>query len=74
MGFQLDASTLFLSLVTGGVGFVLFVYGKKQGRWPHLVTGLLFMAYPYFVSGVLATVGIGVALGVGLWFASREGW
>ena len=29
----LDPMWLFLSLIPGGVGFVLFVYGKKQQRW-----------------------------------------
>ena len=28
----LDPLWIFLSLIPGGVGFVLFVYGKKQGR------------------------------------------
>jgi hypothetical protein len=71
---SLDASDLFLSLITGGIGFVLLVYGKKQGRWPHLVAGLAYMAYPYFVSGLVATVGVGVAIGGGLWLAIRQGW
>jgi hypothetical protein len=71
---SLDASDLFLSLVTGGIGFVLFVYGKKQGRWPHLVAGLAFMAYPYLVSGIVADFGVGAAIGAVLWFAVRQGW
>jgi hypothetical protein len=71
---SLDAGDLFLSLITGGIGFVLLVYGKKQGRWPHLVAGLAYMAYPYFVSGLVATVGVGVAIGGGLWLAIRQGW
>jgi hypothetical protein len=71
---SLDASDLFLSLVTGGIGLVLFVYGKKQGRWPHLVAGLAFMAYPYVVSGVVADLGVGAAIGAALWFAVRQGW
>jgi hypothetical protein len=71
---SLSATDLFLSLITGGIGFVLLVYGKKQGRWPHLVAGLLFMAYPYVVSGLVADLGVGVGIGVGLWLAVRQGW
>jgi hypothetical protein len=71
---SLDATDLFLSLITGGVGFVLLVYGKKQGRWPHLVAGLVYMAYPYFVSGLAAVVGVGLAIAGALWFAVRQGW
>ena len=69
-----DPTVLLLSLVIGGVGFVLLVYGKKQGRWPQLVAGLAYMVYPYFVDTALTMVVIGVVLAVGLWLAIREGW
>jgi hypothetical protein len=69
-----DPATLFLSLVTSGIGFVLFVYGKKQDRWPHLVVGLIYMVYPYFIEGALANVGIAIVLGAALWMAVRAGW
>ena len=68
------ASLLLLSLITGGIGFVLFVYGRKQQRWPYMVAGVLFMVYPYFVSSVGATVGIGLVLGLVLWAVVRAGW
>jgi hypothetical protein len=70
----LDPTWLFLSLIPGGIGFVLFVYGKKQDRWPHLVTGLLFMVYPYFTPGTTALLGVGVLLAAALWTAVRLGW
>jgi hypothetical protein len=70
----MDANWLLLSLIPGGIGFVLFVYGKKQGRWPQLVGGLLFMVYPYFTPTLVSLVGVGLALGVGLWVAVRGGW
>lgn len=69
-----DPSWLFLSLIPGGVGFVLLAWGKKEGRWPHLVAGLLFLAYPYFTDSLMALVGVCAALGVGLWLAVRSGW
>jgi len=31
-----DPTWLFLSLIPAGIGFVLFVYGKKQERWSQL--------------------------------------
>src|SRR4051812_18834098 len=71
---SVDPGWLFLSLVVGGVGFVLFAYGKKQERWPHLVAGLALMVYPNFVSSIGALAGVGVALCVGLWPAVRNGW
>jgi hypothetical protein len=69
-----DPMWLFLSLVPSGIGFVLFVYGKKQERWPQLAAGLALMVYPYFATTVLSLVTIGVAIGVILWYAIRLGW
>jgi len=70
----LDPTWIFLSLITGGAGFVLFTYGRKQSRWPHLVAGLLYMVYPYFATSVAALTGIGAAIAVALWLAVRQGY
>jgi hypothetical protein len=56
-----------LELLTGGVGFVVFTYGRRQERVPPLVTGLLFMAYPFFVTGSVGLNVGGIPLGGGLW-------
>ena len=71
---NIDPTWLFLSLIPSGIGFVLIVYGKKQGRWPHLVAGLLLSVYPYVAPTLLALVGIGVVIGVGLWYVVRMGY
>jgi len=70
----MDATYLFLSLFPSGVGFVLLAYGKKEGRWPQLVAGLIFLVYPYFTDSVTALVGVGAALGLALWLGIRSGW
>jgi len=71
---SLDPTWLFLSLIPGGIGFVLFVYGKKQQRWTILGFGIAFMAYPYFTPSVGALVGGSLVLGALLWWALRMGW
>lgn len=71
---SLDPGLLLFSLVTSGAGFVLFTYGKKQGRMPHLLAGIVYMVYPYFVNTLLATVAIAAVLGIGLWMAVRAGY
>jgi hypothetical protein len=69
-----DPTWLFLSLIPSGVGFVLFVYGKKQQRWPQLVAGLGLMVYPYLATSVsLLAIGGGI-IGLALWLALRAGW
>jgi len=71
---SLDPSLLFLSLITSGIGFVLFVYGKKQDRWPQLVAGVALMIYPYVVSTAAMTIVIGAGIIAALWLAVRQGW
>jgi 4-hydroxybenzoate polyprenyltransferase len=69
-----DPTWLLLSLIPSGVGFVLFVYGKKQGRWPHLVAGVALSIYPYMATTITMLVTVGALIGAGLWYAVRLGW
>jgi hypothetical protein len=71
---DLDPTFLLLSLIPSGVGFVLMVYGRKQGRWPHALAGVLLLVYPYFTSSVTALASVGAAIGVGLYAALQAGW
>jgi hypothetical protein len=70
----LDPTWLFLSLIPSGIGFVLFTYGRKQERLPHIGAGIAYMVYPYFTPSLTAMLLVGVGLGVGLWLAVRAGW
>ena len=71
---MISASWLFTSLLIGGIGMALFVYGKRQSRPPQLVTGLLLMVYPYFVRGAGWMIAVAVFLLAVLWVALRLGW
>jgi 4-hydroxybenzoate polyprenyltransferase len=71
---NLDPTWLLLSLIPSGIGFVLIVYGKKQGRWPHLVAGLALTIYPYVAPTLFTLVTIGLLIGAGLWSAVRMGY
>lgn len=73
-GVDFDPTFLMLSLIPSGIGFVLFVYGRKAGRWPQLVTGLVLMVYPYFTGGTTALAGVGLLLGGGLYLMIQAGW
>ena len=46
----------------GAIGFVAFMYGKRQSAIKAMLLGLTLMAYPYFVSNTLAMYLVGVAL------------
>jgi hypothetical protein len=71
---SIDPTWLFLSLFPSGLGFVLFVYGRKQQRWPLVAFGIALMAYPYFAQSIAMLLGVGAALTVALWLAIRGGW
>ena len=68
-----DPTWLFLSLLTGALGMGLFLYGKREDRWPQLVVGLLFMVYPYFTGTVTSLVVVGALLLGVLWYLVRTG-
>jgi hypothetical protein len=59
---DLDVSSIAAGFVVSGVGFVLFNYGRKMGRIPHVVIGLILMVFPYFVPSVLVMFGIAALL------------
>jgi hypothetical protein len=71
---SLDPIVLFCSMIIGSIGFGLFIYGKKQARWPQVVVGLAMLVYPYFIASVGPLVGVAVVLVAGLWWAVRLGW
>ena len=71
---SLDPAWLFVSLIPSGIGFVLFVYGKKQERWPLLAAGLVLMVYPYFATSLVSLVATGAVIGLIRWYAIRLGW
>jgi 4-hydroxybenzoate polyprenyltransferase len=68
-----DPSWLMLSLIPSGIGMVLFFYGKRQGRFPQLIVGILFMVYPFFTTTVTSLILVGIVLGLLLWYLLRTG-
>jgi hypothetical protein len=71
---SLDPGWILLELLLGGVGFVLFTYGRKQARLPYLLAGFLFMVYPFFVTGSIGLIVGAILIGGGTWWAVRMGW
>ena len=71
---NLDAGSLVAGFVVSGVGFVFFSYGRKMGRSPHVITGLVLMIFPYFIPGVLLMFGIGALICALLYLATRAGY
>jgi hypothetical protein len=70
---DLDVSSIAAGFLVSGVGFVLFNYGRKMGRPPHVAVGLMLMVFPYFVPSVLLMFGITAALCGLLYLAVQRG-
>ena len=68
--FDLSGPNLLAGLIFGSIGFVAFIYGKRQGLWKPMFCGLALMVYPYFVADTMALFAIGAA-GTGALFLLR---
>lgn len=68
-----DPLNLAVSLVVSSVGFVMFVYGKKQHRPVQLGAGLLLLVFPFFIrDGVWLGV-VGAVICVAVWGSVKAG-
>ena len=69
-----DLTTIVCGLLVSSVGFVLFQYGRKMSRAPHVGVGLVLMVFPYFVPGVWLMFGIAALLCGLLFLAVQRGY
>jgi hypothetical protein len=70
---NLDPGYLLASMLISGIGFVLFKYGRKQGRVPHVAFGVLLLVYPYFLTDLGWMLGVLPVLLLLLWVLTRVG-
>lgn len=73
-GRVVDPGWLMASLLVGSIGYVAFVYGKRQRRVPHLVLGAALFVFPYFVDSVPLMLAITALLCLASWAAVKLGW
>jgi hypothetical protein len=59
---SLDPTTLLLSIVFGSIGMGLFLYGKKQEKYVHLLAGAALMGLPYVIANAVALLVVGAAV------------
>ena len=71
---DLSTGNLMASMVVGAVGMGLFLYGKRQERYPHLIGGLAMMIYPYFVAGGGRVWAVGGAIIAAIIIAVQSGY
>ena len=68
---DLSAGALFTSLGVSTIGLGLFLYGKRETRFPQLIGGLALMGFPYFVSSPAWMLGIAAGLIGMIWLVVR---
>ncbi len=68
---EFSVASIFVGFFVGVIGFALFLYGKRQSKYLHLITGVILMIYPYVVPDALWMAVVGVAIMGGLFVATK---
>ena len=69
-----EPASLATSLVIGCIGLGLFIFGKRQSRYLHLLSGIALMVFPYFVPRVPWMIAIAAGILGATWLGARLGW
>ena len=59
---------LIAGILFGSIGFIAFVYGKKNAEFKPMIMGLVLMVYPYLIRNTIALYLVGIALTGSLFF------
>ncbi|MBK8171219.1 MAG: hypothetical protein IPK60_12855 [Sandaracinaceae bacterium] len=68
-----SAGSIITSFIVGSTGFVLFVFGRKQSRFLHMIVGAALCIYPLFISNWIVSAAIAAVLLIGLTVMVRFG-
>lgn len=55
-------------IIFSGIGFIAFMYGKKNSEFQPMIVGIVLMVYPYFIRGTGILYLAGIALTALLYF------
>ena len=70
---DLEPASLITGLFVSSIGVGLFAYGKKQGRMPQLVAGLLLSVLPVLAPAPLLQIGLSAGTLFATWLVCRRG-
>ncbi len=59
---SIDMAKICGYFIFGGIGFVAFVYGKKNSFFKPMVIGIVLNVYPYFMASTLLIYIVGIIL------------
>lgn len=69
--FDLSPAALFAGMVVSSLGLGLYLFGKRNQRLAHLVSGLVLMGAPLAVHGALALWALCGVTVASLWLGTR---
>lgn len=58
----MNTGMLFWSFIIGTIGLGYFIFGKKGSNIVALISGIIMMGYPYFVTNIWISILIGLLL------------
>ncbi len=65
--------SIMVSMLVSGIGFVLFKYGRKQGRSLQVTFGVILMIFPYFIYDIKSMLLIAGGLCAVLYLLLKKG-
>ena len=68
-----DPNYLVVALLVSSIGFVMFMYGKKQRRPLQFAGGLTLLIFPYFLHNVLWMSVVTVLICAAVWGGVKMG-
>ena len=57
-----DPTYIFITFILSLLGYAVFRYGKNVGKVSWIVSGIAMCVFPYFVTNVVAILGISAGL------------
>jgi hypothetical protein len=66
-----DPVQLLVGFLVSSVGLTFFVYGRRNGRIPHIAAGLPLMVVPLFLPAAFSLVAL-VGMSLILWIGTRH--
>ena len=58
----MNTAMILWGFIIGMIGIVYFICRKKVSNFYVLISGIVMMIYPYFVSNIFVSIAVGIAL------------
>ena len=58
----MNTAMILWGFIIGMIGMGYFIYGKEVSNFYVLISGIVMMIYPYFVSNIFVSIAVGIAL------------